>query len=205
MADFCMPENTTSPRPDPRSLWVLDVRDLGRRPGSLRTVRRDPQVRNGYGLELIGVPAGATLDLDLTMQSVTEGVLVTGTVTAPLSGECGRCLDPITDEYVAELCELFAYPDSATDETTEADEVYRIVDELIDLEPVVRDLLVLALPMTPLCRPDCGGLCPDCGQKLDELPAGHTHDTIDPRWAALAARRGEPEHATAEHEDAQHS
>ena len=67
-----------------------------------------------------------------------------------------------------------------------ADEVDRIVDDLIDLEPVVRDAVVLGLPVTPLCRADCAGLCPDCGQRLDDLPAGHTHDKIDPRWAGLA-------------------
>jgi uncharacterized protein len=133
------------------------------------------------------VPAGAPLELDLQLQSVTEGVLVTGTVTAALVGECGRCLDPVSDDLVVELCELFAYPNSATDETTELDEVHRIDHDLVDVEPVVRDAVVLSLPWTPLCRADCAGLCPTCGQRLDELPAGHTHDLIDPRWAALLA------------------
>jgi uncharacterized protein len=132
------------------------------------------------------VPEGAPLTLDLRLESVTEGVLVTGTVAGPLTGQCGRCLEPVSDDLTVDVMELFAYADSATDETTEEDEVHRVDGELIDVEPVVRDAVVLALPWTPLCRPDCAGLCPDCGQRLDDLPAGHAHEVLDPRWAALA-------------------
>ena len=183
-----MPENSTpSHRLDPRGPFIFSLRELGRRAGAMVTVRRDVPAPAGLALDLIGVPEGAPLALDLRLESVTEGVLVTGTFSAPRTGECGRCLDPVSDEFAAELCELFAYPDSATDDTTERDEVHRIVGEFIDLEPVVRDLVVLGLPMTPLCRSDCAGLCATCGQRLDDLPANHAHDTMDPRWAALAA------------------
>lgn len=159
----------------------------------MREYRRSVPAPAGLGLDIIGVPEGAPLDLDVRLESVTEGVLVTGTVTAPLRGECGRCLDPVTDELTVDVCELFAYPDSATDETTEPDEVPRLGGDHLDTEPMVRDAVVLALPWTPLCDPDCAGLCPTCGQRLDDLPAGHTHDEIDPRWAALAALRQPPE------------
>lgn len=190
-----MPENTTpmpqlpqTPgRASPRSPFVFDLRELGRQPGSLREYQRRVPAPAGLGLDVIGVPEGAPLALELRLESVTEGVLVTGTVSAPLGGLCGRCLDPVSDELNVEVCELFAYPDSTTDETTERDEVYRVAGERIDAEPVVRDSVVLALPWTPLCRPDCAGLCATCGQRLDDLPAGHSHDVIDPRWAALAA------------------
>jgi uncharacterized protein len=190
-----MPENTT-PKPtgehhaDPRSPLVFDVRELGRRAGSMQEHRRSVPAPAGLGSDLIAVPEGAPLAVDVRLESVTEGVLVTGTVTGTLVGECGRCLDPVTDDLVVELCELFAYRDSTTDATTEVDEVHRldkIHRDLLDLEPVVRDLVVLGLPWTPLCGPDCRGLCPDCGQRLDELPDGHTHEVLDPRWAALAA------------------
>lgn len=187
-----MLENTTlmphTPRQaGPRSPFVFDLRELGRRPGTLREYQRRVPAPAGLGLDVIGVPEGAPLDLELRLESVTEGVLVTGTVGAPLTGQCARCLDPISEDLDVDVCELFAYANSTTDETTEQDEVYRIDGERLDVEPVVRDAVVLALPWTPLCRPDCAGLCPTCGQRLDDLPAGHSHDTIDPRWAALAA------------------
>jgi uncharacterized protein len=185
-----MPENKTpmpSKVPRQRSPFVYDLRELGRRSGSLREYQRHVPAPAGLGLDLIGVPEGAPLKLELRLESVTEGVLVTGTVAAPLTGQCGRCLEPVSAELDVDICELFAYRDSITDETTEADEVHRIDGDLLDVEPVVRDVVVLALPWTPVCRPDCPGLCADCGQRLDELPAGHKHEMIDPRWAALAA------------------
>ena len=139
----------------------------------------------GLGLELVGVPAGARLDLDLRLESVMEGVLVSGTVSAPVTGECSRCLGAVSDQVVTDVQELFAYPDTATDITTTEDEVSRTDGDYLDLEPVVRDAIVLALPLIPLCREDCAGLCPTCGERLDELPAGHAHDQVDLRWAAL--------------------
>jgi uncharacterized protein len=169
--------------------FVFDLRELGRRAGALREYHRVVPAPDGLGADVIGVPAGAPLDLRVRLESVTEGVLVTGTVTAPLAGQCARCLEPVADELRVEVCELFAYEASATDTTTEMDEVFRVEGDLLDVEPVARDAIVLALPWTPLCRADCGGLCPQCGQRIDDLPADHTHDLRDPRWAALAAFR----------------
>ncbi len=171
---------------DPRAPLVLDTRDLPRRPGAMRVVQRVVTAPADLGLELIRVPEGAKLSLDLRMESVTEGVLVSGEVSGPVEGECGRCLRPVADSVTVSIQELYAYEHSATDETTEEDEVGRLQGDLIDLEPVVRDAVVLALPSHPLCREDCPGLCPDCGVPWDELPAGHGHTQLDPRWAALA-------------------
>jgi len=170
---------------DARAPLVLDTRDLPRSPGSMRAVTRAVPAPTDLGLELIGVPVGAELSLELTLTSVTEGVYVSGRVTAPLEGECGRCLRPIGGELDVPIQELFAYEHSTTDETTDEDEVGRIQGDLIDLEPEVRDAIVLALPTNPVCRPDCPGLCPDCGEPWDDLPADHRHEQIDPRWAAL--------------------
>lgn len=172
--------------PTPRSPFVFDLRELGRSAGSFRDHRLSVPAPAGLGLDVIGVSQGAPLALELRLEAVTEGVLVTGTVAAPVTGQCGRCLDPISDELDLDLCELFAYPGSATDETTEQDEIHRIHGETLDVEPVVRDAVILDLPWTPLCRPDCAGLCPTCGQRLDDLPSTHAHDVIDPRWAGLA-------------------
>lgn len=170
---------------DPRAPLVLDTRDLPRRPGAMRVVDRVVPAPADLGLELIGVPEGAKLALDLRMESVTEGVLVSGDVSGPVEGECGRCLRPITDAVTVSIQELYAYEHSATDETTEEDEVGRLQGDLLDLEPAVRDAVVLALPSHPLCREDCPGLCSECGVPWDELPAGHSHTQVDPRWAAL--------------------
>src|SRR5918996_695018 len=140
------------------------------------------------GLETIAVPMDAAIVLDVRLESVTEGVYVSGTVQAPLSGECARCLDALTDDVDVELSELFAYPDSVTDETTDADELPRVMGELVDVEQTVRDAVVLALPLAPLCQADCLGLCPDCGEKRADLAPDHGHETLDPRWAALKER-----------------
>ncbi|WP_436501442.1 YceD family protein [Actinokineospora sp. HUAS TT18] len=185
-----MSENRKSPaRPVSSSPWVIDTRELGRRPGSSKPVRRSAQAKYAIGLEgVIAIPAGADVELDVLLESVVEGVLVSGTASGPLAGECSRCLDPISDEVEVDITELFAYPDSATDETTDEDEVSRLVDDLVDLEPVVRDAVVLALPHVPLCSPDCAGLCAECGGKWAELEPDHRHETIDPRWAALQER-----------------
>ena len=185
-----MPENSTpksrrTTGADPRSPFVFDVRVLQRRPGEMREFRRSVPASTALGSELIAVPEGAPLELDARLESVSEGVLVTGTVTAPLRGECARCLDAIDDQVEASVVELFAYPGSETSETTTEDEIYRIDGDYIDVEPIVRDAVVLSLPFTPLCRPDCAGLCPECGERLDDLPAGHAHETLDPRWAGL--------------------
>lgn len=186
-----MPENTTPKRHlDGRAPFVLDVRRLGRQPGSMLTDRRRVPAPAGLRQDLVGVPEGAPLDLDLRLESATEGVLVTGTVAATVVGECGRCLEPVAEEFGVDVVALFAYPGSVTDETTDEDEVDRIVDDLIDVEPVLRDAVVLGLPTTPLCRPDCAGLCSTCGQRLDDLPADHAHEQLDPRWAALTERFG---------------
>ncbi len=136
-------------------------------------------------MELVGVPVGAQLALDLRLESVMEGVLVSGTVTVEVVGECARCLDPVSDEVVADVQELFAYPDSSTQETTSEDEVSRLEGDYLDLEPAVRDAVLLALPLIPLCREDCPGLCAVCGEQREGLPPDHSHDEVDPRWAAL--------------------
>ncbi len=120
-------------------------------------------------------------------------MLVTGTVSAPTAGECARCLTPITGEVEIDLTELFAYPDSATEATTDADEVARVgrdgSADTVDLEQPIIDAVGLALPFSPVCGPDCAGLCPECGVPLATAEPGHQHEQIDPRWAKLAALR----------------
>lgn len=157
----------------------------------MRSVTRSIPAPGGddrLGLETIGVPEGSPVEMTVRLESVSEGVYVSGEVRAALEGECARCLDPLARRITVELAELFAYPDSVTDETTDADELPRVLDDHVDTEQLVRDGLVLALPLSPLCRHDCPGLCVECGEKWADLEPDHGHERLDPRWAALRER-----------------
>lgn len=178
---------------DPRSPLVLDTQELPRRPGAMREVERVVAAPAGLGLELVSVPEGTDLTLKLRLESVTEGVLVSARVHGALTGECGRCLRPINGTLDTSFQELYAYENSTTVETTDEGEVGRMQGDLIDLEPELRDAVVLALPNHPLCREDCPGLCPECGAHWDELPADHSHRQRDPRWAVLDQLRRRPD------------
>jgi uncharacterized protein len=175
---------------DPRSPFVLDTHELGRRPGSMRTLQRTVAAPDDLGTEVIGVPAGSDLQLDLRLEAVMEGVLVSGTARGLAAGECVRCLDDLERELEVTFQELFAYPDTRSSAhahqqgADEDEELHELEGDLLDLEPVVRDAVVLALPFQPVCSPDCPGLCSECGARLADDP-GHMHDSTDPRWAAL--------------------
>jgi uncharacterized protein len=169
---------------DPRAPLVLDTRELGRRPGSMHGVSRTVPAPADLGIEVLRVPEGSQVDLDLRLEAVMEGVLVTGTARAGLEGECVRCLGPITDELEVDLQELYVYDDRDHD-PDEDDEVSMLQDDLLDLEPLLRDAVVLALPFQPLCQPDCPGLCVECGARLADDPDHGHEEPVDPRWAAL--------------------
>jgi uncharacterized protein len=170
-------------RADPRSPFVLNTHELGRRPGTMRTADFSIPAPADLGIELLGVPERSPIEINLRLEAVMEGVLATGQARVALAGECARCLDPLEDELDVEFQELYVYPESEAEE----DEASRLDGELLDLEPAIRDAVVLALPFRPVCTPDCRGLCLDCGVRLSDHP-GHTHDEApDPRWAALSA------------------
>ena len=167
---------------------MLDTRELGRRPGTERRVTLTAPAPADLGIEVLRVPEGSPVDFGLRLEAVVEGVLVTGTARAVLTGECVRCLEELSRETAADFCELFVYDgEDAEAESAEDGETSRLEGDLLDLEPVLRDAVVLALPFQPLCREDCPGLCVECGTRLADDP-GHTHEAaVDPRWAALQA------------------
>jgi len=150
----------------------------------MRTVKRRVVAPPGLGTDFIGVPSGTDLELDLRLEAVMEGVLVSGGVRGRLAGQCVRCLDGVTDVIDVDLQELYVYPGRTPVDDETDDDLREIEDELIDLEPALRDAVVLALPFQPVCRPDCPGLCQECGEPLAGR-SEHRHESVDPRWQAL--------------------
>src|SRR6266704_5246520 len=192
----------------PRGALVFDMRQLGRQAGSALTQTRTVPAPDGLRLELIGVPPGADVALEVRFEAVSEGVLATGTAIAPLAGECARCLAPLASSVTASFQELYLYADGRHDrhdrhdkqddyEEQDDEELYHLDGDLLNLEPAFRDAVVLALPMSPLCREDCPGLCVECGVPLADAGSGHRHDAaVDPRWAALQqlSEQGDDKH-----------
>lgn len=173
-----------SHRPDSSPYRFL-VRDIVRRPGAQRTVSETFPAPAVLGTAIVGVPEGTEIRLDASLESVSEGIWVSGTVTTQAVGECGRCLDEVRLDVDAAVQGLFVDDDSqVASEDEEAEDVFEFDGENVDLEEVVRDAVVTQLPFTPLCRPDCPGLCDQCGARLEDDP-DHAHDAIDPRWSAL--------------------
>ncbi|MFC5906798.1 YceD family protein [Streptacidiphilus monticola] len=158
----------------------------------MRTVTRSVPAPADLGNEVIAVPEGSPIELELRLESVIEGVLVTGTASASAKGECVRCLEPVEEDLDVRFQELYYYPEAAdrfggvsdSDEEEEDEEASRLEGDLFDLEPVLRDAVVLALPLQPVDQDDCLGLCSECGARLSDDP-DHHHDAVDPRWAAL--------------------
>ena len=163
--------------------YTVDVYDLMHRPGEMRERSIDIVVPEEFGNAMIAVKAGSDLRVDLRMESLHDGILVSADIDGTAAGECGRCLIDIEQAVQVEIQELFAY---SSDEAFE----YEVHEDTIDLEPVVRDAVVLSLPFQPVCQDECLGLCPQCGDRLLDNP-GHEHENpVDPRWAALGSLAG---------------
>ena len=162
-----------------RHAFVVPVADLLRRPGSVREEHREA-VLDGLAVSGSAVVEGAPVTVDAHLESVNEGIVVTGHVRAPWRGECRRCLRTVEDELDATLLEVFE-PEPVEGETR------RLEGTTIDLEPVARESVLLELPQAPLCGEACRGLCDQCGADRNADPA-HTHEAPgDPRWSALDA------------------
>jgi uncharacterized protein len=170
---------------DPRGALVFDTRALGRQPGAAREETRTIPAPDPLRVELASVPAGAEVELSVRLEAVHEGVLVTGTATAPVTGECARCLEPLTTSVEASFQELYHY-DPSPPEAEDEEDILLLEGDLLDVEPVLRDAVVLALPLSPLCSDDCAGLCIRCGARLADAGPGHQHeDAVLPEWEAL--------------------
>jgi len=164
--------------------FVVNVADLVNRPGARRH-----EVRVGEIGDLVvsgsRVPPATDVEIDAVLEWVTEGVLATGSAAATWQAECRRCLAPVTGVVRAQFRELF-------EETPTEGETYRLKHEYLDLAPLGRDAVLLDLPLAPLCRDDCAGLCPTCGVDRNLTDCECASEQNDPRWAALDILRDEP-------------
>jgi uncharacterized protein len=166
---------------------AVDVRELLAKPGAHKhVVVRAPLA--DLATPVASVPGDRPVTVDAEIESVVEGLLVSGTVSATAVVRCVRCLREFDQELEVEVRELFALEQSPADDE---DEGYAVLpDDRLPLDTMARDALVLGFPASPLHSPDCAGLCPVCGADRNSVDCGHGGaDTIDPRWAALAGLR----------------
>jgi uncharacterized protein len=159
-----------------RSPFVVHVADLLRRPGA----RRAEELAGPVPVAMVGtsVTAEDVVGVRATLESVSEGILATGAVSAPWHADCRRCLRPVSGLVEADFRELF-------ERHPREGETYPLDQDQVDLEPLVREIVLVELPLTPLCRVDCLGICPTCGADLNEGSCGCDTVVRDPRWAAL--------------------
>ncbi|HZP91171.1 MAG TPA: YceD family protein [Actinomycetota bacterium] len=157
---------------------AIDVRDLLEHPGASRAVRLDETVED-LRTELAAVPEDRHIEGDLLLESVVEGIHVSGKVFATMTLRCARCLrefDRSLDVHLSELVVRRAGPE---------DDYALTPDLTLDPEPMVRDAVVLSMPFSPLCRPDCLGLCERCGGDRNLGECTCAEPPSDPRWADL--------------------
>lgn len=176
----------------------VPLRDLPRQLGSSKELEITWPAPQRLGTSMMAVDASTPLHLDVTLTSVDDGVLVDVRTTVDMVGECVRCLDPVRRTFEVDAEDVYFEPSSPlagrgrvplAEEDLDAEDEVRTIGEhdTVDLEPLLRDTIVPLAEDRPLCRPDCAGLCPVCGEKLDDLPPDHHHEVIDPRLAGLAA------------------
>jgi uncharacterized protein len=177
-------EDSVSPE-EPVGGWgaFVPVASLRKQIGSAKHFVREGRIPS-LGAIGVSVPDTEPIVCDLELSSYPAGIMVTGTVTARWNGECRRCGGEVSGVVEAAVRERFvASPDDAEDDS------YPLDSDQLDLEPLVRDAVLLELPLAPLCSPDCQGLCPACGENRNVVSCG-CQPEVDPRWAPLEALRG---------------
>ena len=184
--------------------FLFNTHDLPRRPGEMREYAIDLPAPERIGIDVIGVAEDQGIHIAMRLESVSEGILVSAQVSTVAEGECMRCLDPVEMPISRSFQELYRYePEKAytkaqrraveASDDLDEDEDFMVEGEVINLEAPVRDAIVLALPLNPLCAPDCPGLCPRCGVKWNLLEPDHLHDLKDPRWSSLTDLFDDPQ------------
>ncbi|AWH95695.1 YceD family protein [Dietzia psychralcaliphila] len=176
-------------RPAADSL-VLDTRSIVRSPGAMTQVQRAAVLPSDIGVELMRIPEGSQVDLDLDLTFVDEGVLVTGTVSGRAAVECARCLGEFTADVAVTLTEMYAVEGTAAADGAEQDEVRLLDGDLLDLEPALVDAFGLEFPMSPICTDYGHSDCVNPDTPAPDGVSGSTEGRIDPRWAGLAEKFG---------------
>ena len=185
------------PRPED-SQWAVSAAQVASRPGQSKPIDTVFPAPSGIGDDIVGVREGADVRVVGSFDSIVDGLVFTGRIEAPLTAECTRCLKPIDPDWTVNATLFFPYDAPGADDgrgtgeveiiagEDEAEDVYPLSSDgaFADMESPLRDTLVEALPLQPLCREDCLGLCPQCGVDLNEDP-DHHHDVTDIRFAAL--------------------
>lgn len=164
------------------SSLVVDVHEVLENPGTRRPLSLQARVE-GLDVGLVGVPDD--LRLDLILEAMDAGVLVQGSVAGAFVGSCRRCLAEIVKPFRVDVAEVYRPPGEVWEEG------YVVTHTSIDLERMVRDTVGLEIPINPLCRPDCAGLCSRCGTNLNERACDCPPDVAHPGWAALRELGGE--------------
>jgi len=168
------------------SPFKVNFNELPRRAGEFRQYHLEFNAPQAIGIALLEIPKSEPLDISFKAESVDGGVLLTGEVISHARGECGRCLDPIKFDVNQKFQELFLYSSKVKEVGEDEDEVFSLDGDIADLEVPIRDAVILAMPINPLCQSDCLGLCSICGLKWRELEKDHAHKASDPRWSGLA-------------------
>lgn len=130
------------------------------------------------------VESNAEISIAGVAEAVHGGILVSGEIKTNWNGECRRCLEPACGPIITEVRELYERA-SSDNHRGEEDDTYHYQGEVIDLREMIKDQVLLELPLAPLCRPGCKGLCPICGSDLNFVQCNCITDQRDPRWSAL--------------------
>ncbi len=177
-------------------VFYFNAHDLPRRAGEMREYGFDIVLPEPIGIDVIAVQAGEEIHVEMRLESVTQGILLSAQISAMADGSCMRCLEPVELNVSHRIQELYRYaPEkvhtkaqrrNATDEDLDVDEDLMLEGDEIDLQGPIRDAIVLDLPINPLCSQNCPGLCPGCGVKWSQLEPAHAHELVDPRWRGLS-------------------
>lgn len=161
--------------------WLqIDVTNLDGHPDGSREIVSSGPVE-GFRSGLGWVDDGDSVHIDLVLRSVSDGVGAVGEVWGKLHLSCSRCLVEYQEDFRLEVDEKFYFEPTAA----ELKEGYEVRDQVVDLEPMLRDVIVLSIPMRPVHTDDCKGLCPECGADLNVSDCKHAEQQVDIRWAPL--------------------